>query len=40
MSGFYVDDIPLIQAEAERLGLSFVHYHEKNRWAVVKFKRN
>ena len=38
MSGFYVDDIPLIQAEAERNGLQFVHHQEKNRWAAVKFK--
>ena len=29
MSGFYVDDIPLIQAEAERNGLQFVHHQEK-----------
>ena len=38
MSGFYVDDIPLIQAEAERNGLQFVHHQEKNRWAAVKFR--
>ena len=38
MSGFYVDDIPLIQAEAERNGLHFVHHQEKNRWAAVKFE--
>lgn len=37
MSGFYVDDIPLIQAEAEHNGLHFVHHREKNRWAAVKF---
>lgn len=37
MSGFYVDDIPVIQAEAERNGLRFVHHREKNRWAAVKF---
>ena len=37
MSGFYVDDIPVIQAEAERNGLRFVHHQEKNRWAAVKF---
>ena len=37
MSGFYVDDIPVIQAEAERNGLHFVHHKEKNRWAAVKF---
>lgn len=39
MSGFYVDDIPVIQAEAERNGLYFVHHQEKNRWAAVKFVR-
>ena len=37
MSGFYVDDIPVIQAEAARNGLHFVHHQEKNRWAAVKF---
>ena len=37
MSGFYVNDIPVIQAEAERNGLHFVHHKEKNRWAAVKF---
>ncbi|MDO4164750.1 MAG: 50S ribosomal protein L11 methyltransferase [Bacteroides sp.] len=38
MSGFYTDDIPVIRAEAERLGLKFVHHKEKNRWAAVKFE--
>lgn len=38
MSGFYVDDIPVIRAEAERNGLRFVHHQEKNRWAAVKFE--
>ena len=37
MSGFYVDDIPVIQAEAEHNGLRFVHHKEKNRWVAVKF---
>lgn len=37
MSGFYVDDIPVIRQEAERNGLKFVHHKEKNRWAAVKF---
>ena len=37
MSGFYVDDIAAIRAEAERLGLQFVHHREKNRWAAVLF---
>lgn len=39
MSGFYVEDIPLIREEAERNGLRFVHYKEKNRWASVKFQK-
>lgn len=37
MSGFYVDDIPVIRTEAERNGLQFVHHREKNRWVAVKF---
>lgn len=37
MSGFYVDDIPVIRQEAEKNGLHFVKYKEKNRWAAVKF---
>jgi len=36
MSGFYVHDIPLIEAEASRNGLKLVDYQEKNNWAVVK----
>jgi len=36
MSGFYVEDIPLIEAEANRNGLVLVSYTEKNNWAVVK----
>ncbi len=37
MSGFYVDDISVIRAEAERNGLQFVHHREKNNWAAVRF---
>ena len=37
MSGFYVDDIPAIRAEAEKNGLVFDGYKEKNRWAAAKF---
>lgn len=36
MSGFYVEDIPLIEAEANRNGLVLLSYTEKNNWAVVK----
>lgn len=38
MSGFYTDDIAAIRAEAESLGMTFVEYREKNRWAAVKFE--
>lgn len=40
MSGFYVDDIPVIRAEAERNGLEFVHHNEKNRWADVMYRKH
>lgn len=36
MSGFYVEDIPLIEAEANLNGLKLEYYKEKNNWAVVK----
>ncbi|MCD7898774.1 MAG: 50S ribosomal protein L11 methyltransferase [Bacteroides sp.] len=39
VSGFYTEDIPLIKEEAEKQGLSFEHSHQKNNWAVVKFKK-
>lgn len=37
ISGFYIDDLPLLQAEAQRLGLTFVHSREKNRWTCALF---
>jgi Ribosomal protein L11 methylase len=37
MSGFYVEDIPMIQEEAEKNGLTFVTHWEKNRWVAVQF---
>jgi len=36
MSGFYNEDIPLIEAEANRNGLELVAHKLKNNWAVVK----
>jgi ribosomal protein L11 methyltransferase len=40
MSGFYTQDIPLIEAEANRLGLKLIDYHEKNNWVAVKTVKN
>ena len=37
LSGFYVEDIPVIQEKAESLGMEFIHHREKNNWAAVKF---
>ena len=37
MSGFYVQDIPVIQEKAESLGMEFIHHREKNNWTAVKF---
>lgn len=36
MSGFYKEDIPLIEAEANRNNLKLIHFKEKNNWVVVK----
>jgi len=36
MSGFYKEDIPLIEAEANRNGLKMIDFNEKNNWVVVK----
>ena len=35
LSGFYVDDIPVIQQSLTANGLTFVEFHENNRWAMV-----
>ena len=40
MSGFYVQDIPLIEAEANRNGLTLIDYREKNNWVAVKTVKN
>lgn len=39
MSGFYVEDIPVLRKECERLGLEFVDAHDMDHWACVKFIR-
>ena len=37
MSGFYVEDIPVIREKAKSLGMEFIHHRGKNNWAAVKF---
>lgn len=39
MSGFYVEDIPLLREKAESLGLTFVKQRFSNNWAVTVFSK-
>ena len=39
MSGFYTEDIPLIQKKAEELGLKLLRVNEKNNWACTVFEK-
>lgn len=38
MSGFYTEDIPIIEQKANELGLKLDYSRSKNNWAVVKFR--
>lgn len=40
MSGFYKQDLPLIQKEAEKQGLCYKEYKEENNWIAVSFYKN
>jgi ribosomal protein L11 methyltransferase len=37
MSGFYKEDLPLIQERAKELGLEFISHHIKENWTVATF---
>ncbi len=37
LSGFYQEDIPLIDETCNKLGLTFVENFEKNNWVAVKY---
>ena len=39
MSGFYTEDVPVIEAKARELGFSMQYFLHKNNWAVVKMKK-
>ena len=36
LSGFYVEDIPVVMSAAASLGLEQALYNEKNRWTMLK----
>lgn len=39
MSGFYKEDIPVIEAKAVSLGLEYVSYKMRNNWVAVRFSK-
>lgn len=39
MSGFYVEDVPAIREEAEKQGLTFDHFRDKNNWVAIRFNK-
>ena len=39
MSGFYIEDIPLLEEKANALGLNLIHKYNKNNWASIHVKR-
>ena len=40
MSGFYTDDVPVIEKKAAELGLDRIYFRQKNNWAVIKMVKN
>ena len=40
MSGFYTEDIPIIEAEANRNGMKLMESYYKNNWAVLKIVKD
>ena len=40
LSGFYEEDIPLLEERGRELGLSLVSVATKNRWALLELQRN
>jgi len=36
LSGFYSQDVPILEAKAESLGLKLIHSKQKNNWTVMK----
>lgn len=35
MSGFYTEDIPILEARGKELGLNLIHQRENNHWACI-----
>ena len=39
MSGFYLEDIPVIEKECNKYGLKLLSYTERNRWTAIKVQK-
>ncbi len=39
ISGFYTEDIPVLQEKALTHSLHIIYHHQKNNWAVVKLEK-
>jgi len=39
LSGFYTEDLPVLQARASELGLSYTSYRTKNNWVSALFEK-
>ena len=39
MSGFYLDDLAMIQSKAESLGLRYIDHRTDNDWTAVRFQK-
>lgn len=40
LSGFYTEDIPLLEAEALKYGINLKECQEKNNWAMMRLKKD
>ena len=40
MSGFYTEDIPIIESKANGFGFKINYYNQKNNWAAVKMTKS
>ncbi len=39
MSGFYTEDVPVLQKKANELGLKMLYFKQKNNWAAMKLTK-
>lgn len=39
LSGFYQEDLPIIEKACKKLGLKYIDHFERNNWVAVKFSR-